>query len=137
MELRRVGISLLVVSIALAAGIFLLSGTGSSAPQSSHAKAFAHTGGKNAPYKKVPLKKGDVITQGKRNGDSCIFEEPFGVGTDSEGGAPDLLIGWVIQEDCKVRVDKVEPSKDNGKAPPSGGQFVVPTESTISGGGQP
>ncbi|MGQ0679140.1 MAG: hypothetical protein ACT4OM_05705 [Actinomycetota bacterium] len=132
---RRTGLSITLLSAILVMGIFVMSEVGSTSPASESVKPFAHQGGRNKPYQKVFLKKGDVITQGRKNGDTCFFEEPFGVGTEIVGSAPDLKIGWVIEEDCRVRVDKVEPSRGIDNPPPAGGRIVVPTElNSLEGG---
>lgn len=143
---RRLRTLWLMVAVSLVAALFLISPAESadSGPDPS-VKAFAETAAKDAPLRRTPIKVGDVIAQGKRSGDTCTFADRFGVGTEVTGNAPDLLIGWAIDEQCRVRIDKIRPATaadavptaPNGVAPNGPGTAVKAIPAKPIDGAQP
>lgn len=57
--------------------------------------------------KELKVKKGDVITQGKKDGENCVFKEKVGVRVLVHEGDSGPRVVWGTDEECRLIVTDI------------------------------
>lgn len=117
-------ILLVIMAMAL---LVLLSGTASANPpvdDPEEAEAFGVVDGQ-----KIALRVGSVLGQGTLRDSKCVFGAPVTVGAQSPNGTPGLVIGWAVDEECRVVVQEIRPGQEGDTGTIEDGQSDTPTPS--------
>lgn len=78
----------------------------------------------------VPIEVGSVIAEGIRDGDRCVFEEPFGVGAVVDDGSPSPKIVWHLNENCEAVISEIKTGDPIPNEAPADGSFQEPDDVT-------
>lgn len=128
---RRFSVGGAVVVIAT----WTLSGwsAGDSGSPPEEVETFARSGGTERP-----ITVGSIVAQGRRNGGSCSFDEPFEVGARVRGNSdhargPTIRVS--INAACQAVIAAIVPAQEGGAEPPQDGHSVEPEPRASTEGG--